>query len=276
MDLDNKKWLAIREFCQSCTVPIIGENSEKAVIDGTGVLFKINNRSYLITACHVAKNILQYSDSYGMPVAKSKSGVFSFKYCEAILPKRQQEQKLYDAALIELTKNELLTKHLSENYQFLTIDNIGKYNNNCSDFLLAGYPKILSPNIGNFKILGKFFMLITPHYVGTIDSFIETDADSDIFLDYGKSVLDNSGNIVDAPALEGISGGTIWAINTGLPDKLIWSAQDYIELVGVDVSYCTPSQKYIRGVKWNVVAHLFGEVDPVAKELIIEKMNTTI
>ena len=266
--------MAIREFCQSCTIPIIAENEEIAGVDGTGVLFEINNSIYFITAYHVAKNIYNYPNKYGIPVGKNKSDVFTFKDCEIIYPEDESERKLYDAALIPLSTNPRLCDVLLENYVCLNIENIGEYHNTPDNYLLAGYPSKLSKALPNYNVQGKFFMLVTPPFVGHVDERFNVNPSCDILLDYGKLIIDESGKTVEAPELEGISGGSIWSIKPDPPKELVWSPKASIELVGVEVSYLTPSFKYIKGVKWNVVAHLFEYVDPVAKKLIIEKMKS--
>lgn len=270
--MDNFQWLAIRAFCQACTIPVIAENEKSAAVVGTGVLFEINNRKYFITACHVAENILNPSIKCGIPNAKQHAGVFSFDGCEAYLPKDEHEKTLYDVGLIELSSNEMLCKQLAENYQFLSLENVGRYHNTPANYLLAGYPSKMSVNISDYNIYGRFFLLCTPPYCGEIDTDKIPDPENNVFLDYGKTIIDEKGNEIAAPELEGISGGTIWNLDMEIDDKSLWIPKDNIELIAVEVSYLTPSYKYIRGVKWNVVAHMFGDADPLAKNCIIDKL----
>jgi len=272
--MNDIKWIAIREFCQACTIPIIAENEKEAGVEGTGILFEINDNAYLITAYHVAKRINEHPDNLGIPTGKTKSEVYTFMDCEIIFPKQEQDRTRYDAALVCLSRNPRLCDTLRENYSYLTLDNIGSYHNIPTNYLLAGYPSKLSKNLSNFDIFGKFFMLITPPFTGQLNKNVNNDPSYDIFLSYGKSIVDELGNTVEAPELDGISGGSIWSIKPDSRKDAFWSAKDSVELVGVDVSYSTPTFKYIRGLRWNVVAHLFSDIDPYSKNLIIEKIGS--
>lgn len=270
--MDRLQWLAIKEFCQSCTLPVIAVGKKRSVIDGTGVLFEINNRKYFITAQHVAEFIYNHPDNYGIPVAKKRSGILSFKDCEIFGPKESRDKKDYDVAIIELTRNHILCESLVKEYQFLTVDNLGIYRRWHHNYLLAGFPAELSENITASNVLGRFFLLSTSPYTGEINDDV-SDRESSVYLDYGKAIINDNGDEIDAPKLEGISGGSIWSIKTDASEKGIWCTEKNIELVAVDVSYMPDSFKHIRGVKWHAVAHAFGLADSSAKDAIINKLS---
>lgn len=273
--MDNLKWLAVREFCQSCTIPVIGENETRSEIIGSALLFEINNRKYLITAYHVAKHIMDFPNNCGIPVAKQKAECLTFINCEVHFPKASFEQKLHDVAVIELTNNTILCDKLIRSYQFISLEFVGRYHDSPANYLLAGYPIAKSNNITNRNILGDMFLLITPNYEGSINLEDVPEPEHSVFLDYGKTIIDDNGNEVAAPELEGISGGTIWNLRTDYatsPERQIWTVKNNLELIAVEVSYLPQTFKYIRGVKWHVVAHAFSEVDPKAKDMILERL----
>jgi len=80
------KIIAIREFCTSCTIPVTAEFDDKVGNEGTGSIFKANNRIFFITASHVANLILKHPNNLGIPTGKRKSEILAFKDCKVIQP----------------------------------------------------------------------------------------------------------------------------------------------------------------------------------------------
>ena len=207
------KIIAIREFCASCTIPVIAESDDKVGNEGTGSILKANNRIFFITASHVANLILKYPNNLGIPTGKRKSEILTFKDCEVIQPENTKDQKCYDVGVIELTKNHLLCNALSENFNYISFSNIGPFYSEHDKYYLAGYPAVRSAQLSNMLLVSSIFMFETSTYKKEVGRNIKINTESDIFLEYSKTIINENGTEVRAPKLQGISGGTIWRID---------------------------------------------------------------
>lgn len=271
---DLNQLIAIREFCASCTIPVIAELNDKIGNEGTGAIFKVDNRLFFITASHVADLILKYPNNIGIPTGKTKSEILTFKDCVITRPRTAQDQKRYDIGLIELTKNCLLCDALSKNFNCLSISNIGPFYSRNDKYFLTGYPAVRSRLLPNMLMLSSIFMFETSTYKNKLDQNIETNPESDIFLEYSKTIITENGTEVNAPELQGISGGTIWEVDESQFAKSgIWSPEYTIKLVAIQCSYEKNYYKWVRGIKLNVLAHIFEGIDPQSGDKILEKLQ---
>lgn len=85
--------IAIREFCASCTIPVIAELDNRVGTEGTGSIFVVDGRTFFITASHVAKLILENPNDIGIPTGKNKSEILTFKDCNVVKPENYGDQK---------------------------------------------------------------------------------------------------------------------------------------------------------------------------------------
>lgn len=266
--------IAIREFCASCTIPLIAEYNNKIGIEGTGSIFKVDNRLLFVTASHVTDLILEYPDNLGIPSGKIKSDILTFKDCEITRPKKGQDKERYDVALIDLTENHFLCTELTANYSCLSISNIGPFYSRNDSYLLTGYPAVKSHQLSNMFLLGSIFMFETSTYKNELDKNIKNNHDVDIFLEYSKTIINEKGEEVEAPELHGISGGTIWEIDYSQFTKSgIWTPESTVKLVAIECSYEKNNYKWVRGIKLNVLAHLFENIDSTSGNEMIRKLQ---
>lgn len=125
-DMEREYWRSVKEFCRSCTLPVVAESTVAVGLEGTGVLFEINERYYFLTAAHVIEMIEKAPESVGVPGNRLGTKIYNFGDCETILPEKAVREA-NDVGMVHISNNKPLCSSLSENYQFLDLSNIGKF-----------------------------------------------------------------------------------------------------------------------------------------------------
>jgi hypothetical protein len=270
------EWITLEAFCSSCTIPILYETSEKAGILGTGLLFCLNGHHVVVTASHVADEVLGSPDSAGVPVGTGLiNDIHPFAGCDVVSPSTVKDKDYFDAALINLDGSTMLQK-LKDNFDFLTLDNIAANNEISSEFLVAGYPDsravpLIKPGTLDKRIIiGDFFKFQTQEYRGAIEEHQKADPRNYIFVSYDTALTSNTGLQVPAPKLQGISGCPIWTFVPSKPEQIMWTPRNIIKVAAVEMSCVWGA--WIRGIRWHAVAHAFGHIDKDAKEMLNDKV----
>jgi hypothetical protein len=269
-DLNDMEWLTIRTFCESCTIPIIAENNTQSGVHGTGTLFEMNNRLYVITAGHVVESIMKYPNNYGIPIAKLKSDVYTFNKCDCISPSSGRDIELYDIAMMHI-QDDQMCRLLKSNYSFLTKHNLSKVHNVSSDYLIVGFPAGMSTCIPGKQLYGNSLMLVTKLRAGKVSDIGDPNPHFDLFFHYPEFLVSDKGVQVPAPDLRGISGSSIWLFTDYASNSGLWYPGDLIKVVGIERSY--KRKDWVRGIKWNAVAHLFDKTDKDAKEELLDVLS---
>lgn len=183
-------------------------------------------------------------------------------------------KKKYDIAVVELTNNSELCSLLSNNYNSISHLNIGSFYSKQDKYYLTGFPAVCSTQHPNMHLKSSLFMFETTSYKKEIENNIKVNIESDIFLEYSRTIINEKGTSVSAPELQGISGGTIWRLEDNQSAQThIWSPEQVIKLVAIECSFESSHYKWIRGVKLNVLAHIFSEIDKEFGKLIFNKLQ---
>ena len=145
MRIEEAKAEAIRQFLFQCSVPIMVEQPEgkgPPAVLGTGTLFEINSKAYLVTAQHIFDDV--DFNCVGVVAPRETSGpalTFQGSIVHKPIPLDRKAGPHYDVALIELRNPELIAR-LKSSWRFLGPSNIGVIGR--TKFLVAGYPDVLT------------------------------------------------------------------------------------------------------------------------------------
>lgn len=250
------------------TVPLIEEDDSTAAILGTATLFSANSRHYLITAAHVIEELVAagQTDRIGIPLGLEKASVCNLGNHYIAY---NSNTDVFDIAIIRLDEPKMVAA-VSRNWDFLSPKNVAGIDRDMRKCFVAGYPRSESRTAADWQMSSKFISFPTTFLHETPTEAEGVRVGLDVFLVHEERGTALDGSLVDLPALQGVSGASVWAV---LPDREagVWSPESSVRVVAVEVA-CR-SGSYIRAKGWALVAKLFEALDPQAAEEITRALD---
>lgn len=242
------------------TVPILAEQDGILRQHGTGTLFRIAQRYFVITAAHVFKEAREHGVTLRIlekePGTKLMHIVGDF-HC--VRP--NQGDDFYDLAVRELDKE--MVEFLA-GYQFVQLLDVDTTQAVVDDlYFVCGFPTKLAreARVGEAGLrLTRFFALTYPHQ-GATEELPNYQRDCHILLDARRKFaveLVGTGPMPDT--LRGISGCSIWKTNLMTVGRENWTPA-HARIIAVQTQVYTKAQ-LIRGTMWKIVANLFHKAYP--------------
>lgn len=244
---------AVESFALSVTLPILLDQPSGVVLLATGTLFKVNNRHMLITARHVFDGVSD-PEKLAYPEAPRRGGLHTFGTSLIVKPTDEN----VDVAVM-LLDNPQTIECLSKSWQFLSLRNIAAPALSSPDghFFVAGYPVSMTKTVGDW-LSGAFVTAYTQRIPEIpVEAERPVDPELDLFFDYAKTALLESGKEVNTPELPGVSGASVWQARD--PASPIWTPEGAYAVVAVQSAYI--HSKYIRAKSWWAVAKVLEQID---------------
>lgn len=255
---------AIERFTLHVTLPILLEMGDSGGLLATGTLFKVDGRSFLITARHIFEDLPDLT-KLAYPENHIRGGLFTFGSFTVLKPNEEH----IDVAAIEITSAETVAR-LEANWQFLSLQNVSAASSDTGDgaFFVSGYPISLTQTEGGWT-KGK---LVTAYTQRLPSPPVETKApvfsDLDLFFDYGREATSVSGETMRTPELPGVSGASVWELR---PVPGVWTPEAATRVVGIQSAFF--HSKYIRAKSWWAVAKVLGEADQSLAAAVKERLS---
>lgn len=249
--MNNLEAAAIERFTLNVTLPLLYERGEKSYLWGTGTLFSMLDRYFVVTASHLFDPPFTF-ENLGFPTNPKNGSLNTFGKMQCY----RTDSEIFDIAVIEVQQKESIER-LKDGWQFLNLNNIAAPTSH-GNFLLAGYPSSLSKE-ENGWLKGT---LITAYSKRITEVPIEASKpihpELDLFFNYDDTATTLYGKKLETSELPGTSGASVWQIDneTGLG---IWSPELAIKVVRVQSSYLR--NKYFRAKNWLAVAKAFSNID---------------
>jgi hypothetical protein len=244
---------AIESFAMSVTLPILLDLPSGVALLATGTLFKVNDRHMLITARHVFDDLPDL-EKLAYPEAPKRGGLHTFGTSLIVKPTDEN----IDVAVMLLDDPQTVER-LNQSWQFLTLQNIAAPAQATPDghFFVAGYPGSMTKTVGDW-LSGAFITAYTQRIPEIpAEAKRPVDPELDLFFDYAKTAVLESGKEVNTPGLPGVSGASIWQARD--PASPIWTPEGTWAVVGVQSAYI--HSKYIRAKSWWAVAKVLEQID---------------
>lgn len=255
---------AIERFTLHVTVPIFLEVGDSGRLLATGTLFKVDDRSFLITARHIFDNLSDLT-RLAYPENPIHGGLFTFGSFTVLKPNEEH----IDVAAVELKSAETIAR-LEANWQFLSLQNVAAPSAVTGDgaFFVSGYPSSLTKTeFGWTK--GKLATAYTQRLpIPPIEARPPVSPDLDLFFDYGHEATSVLGEAIKTPELPGVSGASIWELR---PVSGVWTPETATRVVGIQSAYI--HSKYIRAKNWWAVAKVFEQADPALAAAVRGKLS---
>ena len=254
---------AIERFALSVTVPIFLEVGDSSGLLATGTLFKVDGRSFLITARHVFDNLPDLT-RLAYPENPIRGGLFTFGSFTVLKPIEEH----IDVAAVELKNAEMIAK-LEANWQFLSLDNVAAPTMVTGDgaFFVSGYPASLTKTEAGWT-RGKLATAYTQR-LPTPPANAEPPviAELDLFFDYGHDATSVTGQPVKTPELPGVSGASVWELRSA---PGVWTPETATRVIGIQTAYV--HSKYFRAKNWWAVAKVLEQADPALAAAVRAKL----
>ena len=247
-----EKHCAIAAFLGKSSVPLYRAEPGQQVRVGTGTLFTVNGRHYLITAAHVLESIP--AGCVGLPTGPSARAITTLGPSLRLRAALEE----HDIALVALEDDEVIDR-LVGSWTFLQPRNLGVPRHPEQLFIVCGYPGPCSGDVGGPEPL----VVMSNGYRGEIDRLaVAFDPAIDLLLEYPPNPVDlDSGEHVDAPRLQGLSGASVWVME-GEEAGEVWTAESQLRVVAIQSAAKLGS--YIRAKRWHLFWSAFGSVDEQA------------
>jgi hypothetical protein len=255
--------LAIEQFLLSCTVPLVLELEHRTGLLGTGTLFTVGGRYFIITASHIFEGKVDVN-SIGVPLNTRRAEIVTFGPSTIYRPLL----KSIDVAVIELRDPPRIAQ-FEEEYRFLTTNHLGRFHPTQTTFVIAGYPEALSSESAEW-LISKPTTFVTSYLPRPPSSVVLTepiDPQFDLFFDYRREAEKLNGNAIATPALEGVSGASVWAFDRGATaSTAVWLPELQIKIIAIQSGYAHSA--FVRAKNWAAVAVLFGNIDEELARLV--------
>jgi hypothetical protein len=250
--IEKEHMLAVEQFMRRVTVPILCSVLSELDHIGTGTIFKIDDRYFLITAAHIFDNvILEDVVIPRNPIASPKLqtlGIFDI---------HRADNENIDIAILEL-KEESTIEHIKLGWHALTLNNTAPASKE-GTFLICGYPSVrmkVAPGS-----LGGSLLTAYTERLPTAPKFAEPPVDDrlDMFFAYEAEAKDINGNTLASPHLRGVSGSSIWEYQHG-QDQNFWTPESWLRVVGIQSSF--RKGYYSRAKTWEYVMEMLRKIEP--------------
>lgn len=242
---------SIEKFLGSCTVPLVYQADNRTFVHGTGTFVKFGARRYLVTAAHIFSGI--DPACLAVPEAPTNAHIWTLGNITIHHPKEKDE---FDVAVVRLEDDDFCDR-ISKGWRFLEPHNVSATSLASSDYIVAGYPTVTVEKKVGLLVPQALMQLYTGPYDGPVEG---GRSNLDIFLRYSRNAEGAYGDTKPTPDLSGISGASVWNIDTK-PNGL-WAPESILKIVGVQVSFKHSS--YLRAKSWALVSEVVCRVDPEA------------
>lgn len=229
--------LARIRYLERCVFPLIGEDEAQAFSQGSASLFRHGGHCYLVTAAHVAEDIVKNPDGYGIPLIEGADAgqIWTLGRGRVSATPSQAE----DIAVFRFFDSTVIERLQAGGRIFLSSENVAA--SPSKDLLIVGWPAVAVTYSGG-KVDAQSLILQLARIEGG-------DRPTDVYLEWPAA---------RSEPLQGISGAPIWAISQVEADG-IWHPSREVTLVGVE--HTVRKGSWVRGTAWSVVMRLIAELE---------------
>jgi hypothetical protein len=225
--LASNKTVALQQFILSVSLPILIDGEKQPEPWGTGTLFKIEDRHFLVTAAHVVSDVDLTKLTF--PSGLRNATLQKFGAFEVFRPK---SPLTVDVAVVEFKAKETVGL-LSDGWSFLGLDSVAAAGCYHGRFIVGGYPVAIHRFDGE-QVQQSMLALTTDllHYTPDVS---DPQPEFDQFFYHAPEGKLLDGTTQKMPRLNGASGASIW-VHLGVSSSSLWSPSAATKIVGVQVS----------------------------------------
>lgn len=253
----------VREPISKATMPLFAEANRQGWLCATGVLLRVREKHFILTAAHVFDNLDKMPIS--LNVTDGVIGNPLFPIGDVILRRSRtadpgdRTDDPYDVCVCDLSQKTAERIGSGDRFRFLELSEVDPWDKEDprSWYTVLGFPGELNQTDVVSTVLGSnACAYATFLYLGERGDIpcSDTDRGVAILMDYGpKTTRNDSGHTVIPPQPDGMSGGGMWRVAEYGTDVGDWSVKS-LKLVGIQNAVSKP-QQVLRGTR---VEHALG------------------
>ncbi len=257
--VDPEIMTAMGEFAKLVTVPILYDDPQVLDQVGTGTLFTIARRYFLVTASH----LFNKADParFAIPSNPIRDPDPSTLGNYNLL---KPDEDFIDIAVLELLEPITIEK-VKNGWRVLTLSNIGEASQQ-GVFALCGYPSERARRVGSHLIGGSLISAYTERIQEIPEHASKpVHPELDLFFNYDSKATGLDGKELQSPHLGGTSGASVWEYRE--PDRsAFWTPERAFKIVGVQSSF--RKGDFFRAKKWSFVLEILRKADAALGEAI--------
>jgi len=260
---------AIQNFLIEVTLPIIATVQDTFCIIGTGTLFRIANRLFLVSAAHILDEFTP--DRWAFPTGPHTGTIMTFGQAEFFRPNDESA----DVCIAELKDPNVIAVLERSGWRILSLHNVWLPDYSADRVYLSGFPSVRAKfEQGNLK--GRLFVVPTSLHAQTPEA-TQYSADAvtkgvDFFMDYKKPINELTGEDVSDVSIKGTSGCSIWGYRKiGWRRHGVWSPEASLCVIGVQSAFL--KKDYLRGKSWGVVMIALSGIDDEIKNELTQTVE---
>lgn len=256
---------SINETClpriDRATVPILAVQNDEIVHGYTGVLYRIADHHFVLTAAHKLRQIVEAN--IPLYLSMNKRGVLPIPLAEARFHSTEEEGR--DVAAIWIPPE--TASEVAKHREFLSHNQINFSGaESRGPFAFFGYPGEWSGHVvDEDSILSQGLVFPTFPYNGPQPKSAHFDPAVHMLLHFTRDAMNTlDGSIDKLPEPFGISGCGIWQVGDILEKELKARDESSVKLVGIQHRWSRKSD-YIQGTKIAYLLNFILENYPEAR-----------
>jgi hypothetical protein len=251
--LDQPVSQAHEEFLRLLTVPVLINREDGPVILGTGTLFEIETKIFLVTAKHIFDD--EDCAKVAIPASPNDRTIAYLNDHKRYVPNDGDAREL-DICAIEL-RHAPLVDYVRGHWTCLTLDDTTTPASE-GRFIVCGYPSALSSHKANgldIDVVTKILAFYTNRIPAPPNAEPPVDDAIDIFLRHGSVNRSVDGEPTSSPRFHGVSGASIWQT---LPKSGgFWTPRSTLKVAGIQNA--NRYGEYLRATSWDSVGVLLRQ-----------------
>jgi hypothetical protein len=249
--LNDDETLATDRFISACTLPLVEELGSQVAVLGSGNLYEVCGRSFIVSAAH---SFEPFDPERVGVLARTGPGSRAFLTLNGCR-RYYWPDPILDVTVIEVRPGALLDA-LRSTYSFRGTSAVAPASKLFAQYVMVGYARAAAI-MGSGTITPRVVKITSTSYEGRLpDDF---DANRELLLNFSEHGWTDTGTKVETLPLQGLSGAAVWGIVPSTEIPGLWSPQRAMRVAGVQVA-CHPSY-YIRCQRWWLVARMFEQID---------------
>lgn len=248
--LDPEIMDALAQYTKQITVPILYDDPSKLDQVGTGTMFDVCNRVFLVTAAHLFDGI----DLTGFSIPSDPIRDPDPRTIGSFVIHRATNRSV-DIAVLELLDPDTIAR-LRSGWHILTLES-ASIASTTGVFALCGYPSERARQKGN--LIGGSLVTVYSERLPYIpqNAMKPVDPRLDLFFNYEDTATGTDGVELITPHLGGTSGASIWEYRD--IGTTFWTPQTVFKIVGVQSAF--RKGEYFRANSWEYVWEILHAID---------------
>jgi len=226
-ELSKEEIDALQHFMLGASIPLVADTDVGADPFGTGILFEVEGRRFLVTANHHFEDI--QVEHLAVPLGRYAAPM---KTLGNLILARPDKMSGPDVAVLELQDPEMAAE-IAKHWRFLSAEHIGAVTRGATHVVL-GYPSALGRRdeaAVHQHPLAIYSTLIDPPPPQELKDPL---TEHDLFFQLERQGVLLDGAVQETPKLQGASGAPIFEI--GPAPEGVWAPEKVLRFVGVQRS----------------------------------------